>query len=115
MSSGERPIGAARGTQPNTEALCQTPPPPNCPHGIPDDRGGGSSREGSPTSAALTRASLCYRRWRTSPRNAASTAGSGRSCLWRKVCPSRVRPAAVAFARADGRSVCSGGVPGARG
>ena len=26
MSSGERPIGAAKGEQPNTEALCQTPP-----------------------------------------------------------------------------------------
>ena len=28
MSSGERPIGAAKGKQPNTEALCQPPPPP---------------------------------------------------------------------------------------
>ena len=28
MSSGERPIGAAKGKQPDTEALCQTPPPP---------------------------------------------------------------------------------------
>ena len=28
MSSGERPIGAAKGTQPDTEALCQPPPPP---------------------------------------------------------------------------------------
>ena len=28
MSSGERPIGAAKGNQPNTEALCQPPPPP---------------------------------------------------------------------------------------
>ena len=28
MNSGERPIGAAKGKQPNTEALCQTPPPP---------------------------------------------------------------------------------------
>ena len=27
MSGGERPIGAAKGTQPNTEALCQPPPP----------------------------------------------------------------------------------------
>ena len=27
-SSGERPIGAAKGKQPNTEALCQPPPPP---------------------------------------------------------------------------------------
>ena len=27
MSSGERPIGAAKGKQPDTEALCQTPPP----------------------------------------------------------------------------------------
>ena len=27
MCSGERPIGAAKGTQPNTEALCQAPPP----------------------------------------------------------------------------------------
>ena len=28
MSSGERPIGAARGKQSDTEALCQPPPPP---------------------------------------------------------------------------------------
>ena len=28
MSSGERPIGAAKGKQPNTEALCQPPPTP---------------------------------------------------------------------------------------
>ena len=28
MSSGERPIGAARGKQTETEALCQTPLPP---------------------------------------------------------------------------------------
>ena len=27
MSSGERPIGAAKGKQPNTEALCPPPPP----------------------------------------------------------------------------------------
>ena len=27
MSSGERPIGAAKGKQPNAEALCQTTPP----------------------------------------------------------------------------------------
>ena len=27
MSSGERPIGAAKGTQSDTEALCQPPPP----------------------------------------------------------------------------------------
>ena len=26
MSSGERPIGAAKGKRPNTEASCQTPP-----------------------------------------------------------------------------------------
>ena len=26
MSSGERPIGAAKGKQSDTEALCQTPP-----------------------------------------------------------------------------------------
>ena len=28
MSSGERPIGAAKGKQPDTEALCHPPPPP---------------------------------------------------------------------------------------
>ena len=28
MSSGERPIGGAKGKQSDTEALCQTPPPP---------------------------------------------------------------------------------------
>ena len=27
MSSGERPIGAAKGKQSDTEAVCQTPPP----------------------------------------------------------------------------------------
>ena len=27
MSGGERPIGAAKGKQSDTEALCQTPPP----------------------------------------------------------------------------------------
>ena len=27
MSSGERPIGAAKGKQSDTEASCQTPPP----------------------------------------------------------------------------------------
>ena len=30
MSSGERPIGATKGKQPNTKALCHHPPP--CPH-----------------------------------------------------------------------------------
>ena len=29
MSSGERPIGAAKGKQSDTEALCQPPPPPS--------------------------------------------------------------------------------------
>ena len=28
MGSGERPIGAAKGKQSDTEALCQPPPPP---------------------------------------------------------------------------------------
>ena len=28
MSSGERPIGPAKGKQTDTEALCQPPPPP---------------------------------------------------------------------------------------
>ena len=28
MSSGERPIGAAKGKQSDAEALCQPPPPP---------------------------------------------------------------------------------------
>ena len=28
MSSRERPIGAAKGKQSDTEALCQPPPPP---------------------------------------------------------------------------------------
>ena len=38
-SSGERPIGAAKGKQPDTEALCQPPPPPTV-HG---EGGGGFS------------------------------------------------------------------------
>ena len=28
MYNGERPIGAARGKKPSSEALCQIPPPP---------------------------------------------------------------------------------------
>ena len=32
MSSGERPIGAAKGKQSDTEALCQPPPPPISTH-----------------------------------------------------------------------------------
>ena len=38
MSSGERPVGAAKGKQPNTEALCPPPPPaglPVVPHNSP--------------------------------------------------------------------------------
>ena len=31
MSSGERPTGAAKGNQSDTEALCQPPPPPPVP------------------------------------------------------------------------------------
>ena len=34
MSSGERPIGAAKGKQSDTEALCQLPPP-RCPRAHP--------------------------------------------------------------------------------
>ena len=29
MCSGKKPIGAAKGKQPNTEALCHPPPPPS--------------------------------------------------------------------------------------
>ena len=36
MSSGERPIGTAKGTQSDTEALCQPPPPP--PHPPPPSK-----------------------------------------------------------------------------
>ena len=37
MSTGERPKGAAKGKHPNTEALCQPPPPlsPVLIHGLP--------------------------------------------------------------------------------
>ena len=35
MCSGERPIGAAKGKQPNTEALCQPPPLLSSPSNIP--------------------------------------------------------------------------------
>ena len=40
MSSGERPIGAAKGKQSDTEALCQSsPPPPTAPRKPPPPRG----------------------------------------------------------------------------
>ena len=55
MSSGERAIGTAKGKQPNTEALCQPPPPL---YGGP---GGGRqthSRRVAAFGAALT-AALC--------------------------------------------------------
>ena len=39
MSSGERPIGAAKGKQPDAEALCHPPPPPMpCWHATHDSR-----------------------------------------------------------------------------
>ena len=40
MSSGERPIGAAKGKQSDTEALCQPPPPPRR-RTLPGTAGGG--------------------------------------------------------------------------
>ena len=55
MSSGERPIGAAKGKQPNTEALCQRPPPPLC-----DIPSGCCSFMGRWT---VTRSSLRMLRW----------------------------------------------------
>ena len=60
MSSGESPIGAAKGKQPNTEALCQ-PPPPQSP-AIPDDpplTGKGDLRAEAPNCVAHT---LTYKR-----------------------------------------------------
>ena len=41
MSSGERPIGAAKGKQSDTEALCQPPPPLSTPPCPSPPRGGG--------------------------------------------------------------------------
>ena len=41
MSSGERPIGAAKGKQSDTEALCQPPPPVHPPLVHPPLVGGG--------------------------------------------------------------------------
>ena len=38
MSGGERPIGAARGKQSDTEALCHPPPPPAVVDGHQPDR-----------------------------------------------------------------------------
>ena len=42
MSSGERPIGAAKGKQSDTEALCQTPPPEPLARGPLGGGGGGA-------------------------------------------------------------------------
>ena len=46
MSSGERPIGAAKGTQSDTKALCQHPPPPPAVYG-----------------RSHTSLGLCHKRW----------------------------------------------------
>ena len=40
MSSGERPIGAAKGKQSDTEACANPPPPPPCPVGPASYKGG---------------------------------------------------------------------------
>ena len=37
MSSGERPIGTAKGKQSDTEALCHPPPPPKENSALPHD------------------------------------------------------------------------------
>ena len=44
MSSGERPTGAAKGKQSDTEALCQTPPNYLFAGGPPGRGGGGGVR-----------------------------------------------------------------------
>ena len=49
MSSGERPIGTAKGTQSDTEALYQPPPPLSIPRGA----GGGPSLCQPPKTRAL--------------------------------------------------------------
>ena len=44
MSSGERPIGAAKGKQSDTEALCQTPPKYQSRAAIKQGTGGGGAQ-----------------------------------------------------------------------
>ena len=48
MSSGERPIGTAKGKQPNAEALCPPPPPP-----LPNPNGASGHRQFFLVGAAL--------------------------------------------------------------
>ena len=69
MSSGERPIGTAKGKQTDTEALCPTPPPPHLrtpPPPLPTPRGLGPGAASTPrprpegTFFAKGRASCLY-------------------------------------------------------
>ena len=48
MSSGERPIGPARGKQSDTKALCQPPPPPLQQRAVRCGRLSGSAAQCSP-------------------------------------------------------------------
>ena len=89
MSSGERPIGAAKGKQPDTEALCQTPTPPRAAVSV--------VTSGNPhRSQALQRRSLSCGlvAW---PRPLASCL---RLCTFARVSPTHRIAAAVRTARA---------------
>ena len=68
MSSGERPIGATKGTPSDTEALCQPPPPPPAHQTYAQWGGGSNSKKNSP------RMPLCLRTRRAARMTAASTA-----------------------------------------
>ena len=77
MSSGERPIGAAKGKQGNTEALCQPPPPPGGTVTSSPPVGGGRSRpwQGDYKGGGVTNHwALCPRCAETPP------CGAGGSC-----------------------------------
>jgi hypothetical protein len=89
MCSGERPIGAAKGKQPDTEALCQTPTPPRAAVSV--------VTSGNPhRSQALQRRSLSCGlvAW---PRPLASCL---RLCTFARVSPTHRIAAAVRTARA---------------
>ena len=63
MSSGEGPIGAAKGKQSDTEALCQTPPKYTGPFGVQWPAGGGGCAFPSVVVKGVIRQSQGAWRW----------------------------------------------------
>ena len=101
MGSGERPIGAAKGTQSDTEALCQTPP----------SDGGGGERDGKGRGVRGGRAAGMH--WKGG-RYPLPPPPPGRLAYAQPLSPRRQVPASTAFVTDSNRPPTASATPSNR-